>query len=74
MDIYGVKNGASLDMGLAETFDNEDFEGKLRSLEDKRESLCPGFYSWFRRKRKNSFCPNVIQSAQEGKDIVGLFY
>ena len=74
MDIYGVKNGASYDMGLAEAFDTEDFEGKLRSLEDKWEGLCPGFYSWFQRKRKNSFCSSVIQSAREGTDIAGLFY
>ena len=59
-DIYGVKNGASYDMGLAEAFDNED--------------LCTGFYAWFQRKRKNAFCSSVIQSAREGTDIVGLFY
>ena len=74
MDIYGVKNGASYDVGLAEAFDNEDFEGKQHSLKDAGESLYPGFYSRFQRKRKNSFCSSIIQSAREGRDVVGLFY
>ena len=73
-DIYGAHNGASYDFGLAETFDSEDFNMKLLSLESKWKSLCPGFFSWFQRKRQEQFCSSVIQSAREGTDVIGLFY
>ena len=47
---------------------------KLLSLESKWKSLCPGFFSWFHRKRQEQFCSSVIQSAREGTHVIGLFY
>ena len=51
-DIYGERKGSVYEYGLAEAQDFDDFNAKLVSLKEKWESLCPGFYAWFLKKRK----------------------
>ena len=45
-DIYGDQKGSYEEFGLAESQDKPDFNAKLASLKEKRESRCPGFYNW----------------------------
>eukprot|EP00794_Sanderia_malayensis_P002387 gene2387-2747_t len=73
-DIYGERKGNVYEYGLADSFDNEDFNVKLGSLEEKWGKLCPGFHEWFVRKRKAKLIESVIQSARTGTDTVGLYY
>ena len=60
------RNGGYYEYGLADALDQNDFEVKLMSLEQRWESLCTGFYNWFVQKRKQFFINSVIQSAGEG--------
>ena len=46
-DIYGCQYGGVREYGLADSTDKEDLEARLRSLEERWELLCPGFYKWF---------------------------
>ena len=73
-DIYGERKGSVYEYGLAEAQDFDDFNAKLVSLKEKWESLCPGFYAWFLKKRKEKFEKSVIASAREGTNVSGLFY
>ena len=43
-DIYGCQYGDVRKYGLADSTDKEDLEARLRSLEERWELLCPGFY------------------------------
>ena len=43
-DIYGCQYGGVRKYGLADSTDKEDLEARLRSLEERWELLCPGFY------------------------------
>ena len=63
-----TENGGYYEYGLADASDQNDFEVKLMSLEQRWESLCPGFYNWFVQKRKQFFIDSVIQSAREGNN------
>lgn len=73
-DMYGQRSGTAYEYGLAESLDCDDFTAKLLSLQDKWESLVPGFYSWFITNRKVLFIESVIQSARDGTNIQGLYY
>jgi len=73
-DVYGDRNGTSLEYGLAEAKDMEDFNVKLVSLKERWESLCPNFYDWFLKRRKEKFENNVICSAREGTNVTGMYY
>ena len=43
-DIYGCQYGDVREYGLADSSDKEDLETRSRSLEERWELLCPGFY------------------------------
>ena len=73
-DLYGERKGNSYEYGLADAFDEMDLLNKLSSLEARWNSLCPGFYNWFKQKRQTLFASTVVQSAREGTDVSGLFY
>ena len=73
-DIYRGRTGTYYEYGLAESYDTDDFNTKLISLEEKWEVLIPGFYGWFDNNRKTLFIETVIQSAREEADIKGLYY
>ena len=73
-DLHGERKGNSYEYGLAEAFDEMDLSNKLSSLEARWNSLCPGFYNWFKQKRQTLFASTVVQSAREGTDVCGLFY
>ena len=73
-DLYGERKGNSYEYGLAEAFDEMDLLNKLSSLEARWNSLCPGFYNWFKQKRQTLFASTVVHSAREGTDVSGLFY
>ena len=64
-DIYGCQYGGVREYGLADSTDKEDLEARLRSLEERWELLCPGFYKWFNEKRKPIFESSVIESARK---------
>ena len=44
LEIYRERKGTNYDFGLAEATNDEDFLGKLNSLDRKWESLYPGFF------------------------------
>ena len=71
-DIYGHRMGEVYDFGLAEAFDEDDFNAKLASLKSRWESLCPGFFNWFVTHRKKEFVESVIVSARDGTNVDGL--
>ena len=73
-DIYGEREGTCYDYGLAEANNEEDFLTKLRFLEKRWESVCPGFFKWFCDHRTNKFLDSVICSARVGTEISGLYY
>ena len=73
-DIYGERKGTTFDFGLVEATNDEDFLGKLNSLDTRWESLYPGFFQWFCGNRVDKFLESVICSACEGTEIVGLYY
>ena len=73
-DIYGKKYGAVLEYGLGDSSDSTDFEAKLNSLKDKWSSLCPGFFGWFLKRRKDLFINGVIESARKSTGVAGLYY
>ena len=49
-DIYGSKVDNYYEYGLAESIDSEEFD--VKSLKDRWESLCPGFFNWSVARRK----------------------
>ena len=73
-DIYGERKGSVYEYGLAEAEDISDFNIKLTTLEERWESLCPGFYQWFVGNRKEKFEESVICSARKKTSINGMFY
>ena len=73
-DIYAERKGTTYDFGLAEAANDEDFLGKLNSLDRRWESLCPGLFQWFCDNRVDQFLDSVICSAREGTEVAGLYY
>ena len=73
-DIYAERKGTTYDFGLAEAANDEDFLGKLNSLDRRWESLFPGLFQWFCDNRVDQFLDSVICSAREGTEIAGLYY
>ena len=66
-DLYGDRANEVYEFGLAEAFDEDDFNAKLISLKPRWEKLCAGFYDWFVTHRKKEFTESVIRSAREKK-------
>ena len=73
-DIYGVKDGNVYEYGFAEALDEDGFNVKLQSLKDRWESLCPGFFDWFKKTRVSQFLKSVTQTARIGYDSEALYY
>ena len=73
-DIYGCQYGDVREYGLADSSDKEDLETRSRSLEERWELLCPGFYKWFNEKRKPIFESSVTESARKPTYVQGLYY
>ena len=73
-DIYGNRTGGYYEFGLAEAINKDDFDIKLLSLQEKWDALCPGFFSWFQKRRSSLFVESVIQSARDNTDVQGLYY
>ena len=67
-------NGTTYDLGLAETANDEDFLGKLNSLDRKWECLCPEFLQWLCSNRVDKFLESVIFSARDGTKVAGVYY
>ena len=73
-DIYGERKGTVYEYGLAESENEGEFLLKLRSLERKWESLCPGFFKWFCDHRISKFVDSVICTARDETEVTGLYY
>ena len=73
-DIYGNRTGGYYEFGLSEAINKDDFDIKLLSLQEKWDALCPGFFSWFQKRRSSLFVESVIQSARDNTDVQGLYY
>ena len=73
-DIYGRRVNEVFEEGLADSDDCFIFEAKCISLKPRWEKLCPGFFDWFQKNRKDDFTKSVIKSARDGTNIKGLFY
>ena len=73
-DIYGERNGACYEYGLAESLNQEEFSKKLGDLKIKWKGLCPGFYKWFCEHRSEKFIDSVICTARDGTNVTGLYY
>ena len=52
-DIYGCRLGGFYEFRLADLFNKEDFEVKPTSLQENWNSLCPDFFSWFKKKQSD---------------------
>ena len=72
--IYGQKRGTLYEYGLAESSDEEEFCGKLNSLQRKWGSRCKGFFDWFCGNRKQKFINSVICFGCDGSNVDGLFH
>ena len=73
-DIYGRRRGDTMENGLIEADNEDDFTAKLASCQLKWEKLCPGFYDWFLTHRKKDFITSVIKSARVGTNVSGIYY
>ena len=73
-DIYGNRTGGYYEFGLSEAINKDDFDIKLLSLQEKWDALCPGFFSWFQKRRSSLFVESVIQSDRDNTDVQGLYY
>ena len=71
---YGVKDGNIYEFELAEALNEDDFNVKLQSLKGRQESLCPGFFDWFKKTRVSQFLEIVTQTAKIGYDSEALYY
>ena len=69
-----MKDGNVYEYGFAEALDEDDFNVKLQSLKDRWESLCPGFFDWFKKTRVSQFLKIVTQTARIGYDSEALYY
>ena len=49
-DIYGRQYDTIKKFGLADSKDPEDLDIRLKSLKEKWQNFCPGFYEWFCKK------------------------
>ena len=63
-DIHGVKDGNVSEYGLAEALDKDDFNMKVQSIKDHWESLCTGFFDWF-KKRTSQFLESLYYKLLE---------
>ena len=54
--------------------DEGDFNVKLQSLNGRWESLCSGFFDWFKKTRVSQFLESVIQTARIGYDSETFYY
>ena len=73
-DLCGGQKSTGYDFGLAEAANDEDFPGKLNSLDRRRDGLCPGFFQWFCNNRVSKFLESVIYSAREGTEVARHYY
>ena len=73
-DIYGSRVANFYKYGIVEVIDPGNFNGKSDSLENRWESLCPGFLQWFVRNRETLFFDSVIQSARLNSGSTGVCY
>lgn len=46
-DIYGSQNEVSLQDGLTDAEDNDDYDAQLASFQPVWDNLAPGFHTWF---------------------------
>ena len=69
-----MKDGNVYEYGFAEALDKDDFNVKLQSLKDRWESLCPGFFDWFKKTKVSQFLKIVTQTARTGYDSEALYY
>ena len=73
-DLYGEQSGTYYEYGLAESFDADDSQAKLASLERKWKTTVPGFDEWFLKHQKVLFEESVIQSMRINSNVEGLYY
>ena len=73
-DLYRDRAMEVYEFGLAESFDEDDFNEKLTGLKPRWEKLFPGFHKWFITHRKNDFIEHVIRTARERTSVDGIFY
>ena len=73
-DIYGCQYRGVREYGWADSTDKEDLGARLRSLEERWELLCPGFYKWFNENRKPIFEGSVIERVTKPTNVHGLYY
>ena len=73
-DIYGCQYRGVRKYGWADSTDKEEIDATLRSLEERWELLCPGFYKWFNENRKPIFESSVIEMVTKPTNVHGLYY
>ena len=72
-DIYGQNYGGVKELGKVDSNNINDFWIKLESLKIVWDNLCPGFHKWFSKKQASFFEQSVIESAQTGTEVQGVY-
>jgi len=72
-DIYGTQNEVHLQDGLADSFDEKDFDARFESLKSIWEDMAPGFHQWFEKNRCKVFKDCLIMSARTRHEITQRF-
>ena len=62
MDNFGVQEGDVFCKGLVDIESREAFKFELKRLQDRWNSIAPGFYEWFTDTQEETFCNHMISS------------
>ena len=73
-DIYGTQSDILLQNGLADAYDDDDFNTKLTSLEEIWNSISPGFHKWFVKNRSQMFLDCLTFTARRNLNIQERYY
>ena len=73
-DIYGSEQNKIFQDGLVDADDQADLEAKFVSLKDIWDTMVPGFYNWFKKKRIPLFVESVIRSPLDRASLGNSFY
>ena len=62
------------ELGQVDSTDIDDFRIKLENLKSVWDNLFPDFHKWFSKNRAFFFELSVIESAQTGAEVQGVYY
>ena len=63
-DIFRHKDGDSVFHGVVDATDSCDFAEKLSQLEERWNSISPGFFDWFSKNEADLMCSSIIAAVR----------